>query len=158
MTLPRDASPIASSSPLALVLASESPRRLALLGQAGIAPTAVRAAAIDESIHRKEAPRAYALRVAAEKARTVAAAWRGEPALFLAADTVVAAGTRILPKATNDAEVRDCLKLLSGRAHRVLTAIAVQAPGQQLRTRIVETRLIFCQLAPDAIEAYVRCG
>jgi septum formation protein len=158
MTSPRDASPIASSSPLALVLASESPRRKALLAQAGIVPDAVQAAAIDESIHRKEEPRPYALRLAGEKARAVAAAWRGGPAVFLAADTVVACGRRILPKAGSDADVRDCLKLLSGRAHRVLTAVAVLTPAGKIRTRIVETRLIFCRLDAADIESYVRCG
>jgi septum formation protein len=156
MTSPRGGSPIASSKPL--VLASGSPRRLTLLAQAGIAPDAVVAAAIDESIHRKEEPRAYAARLAAGKARAVADGWRGAPALFLAADTVVALGTRILPKAVSDAEVRACLERLSGRAHRVLTAIAVLAPGEKLRTRIVETRLIFCRLDSAAIDSYVRCG
>src|ERR1700742_3243726 len=107
MTSPRDASPIASSSPL-LVLASESPRRLALLAQAGIVPAAVRAAHIDESIHRKEEPRAYAARLAAHKAPPAAAAWDGAPAIFLSADPVVAVGRRILPKAADDAEGRAC--------------------------------------------------
>jgi septum formation protein len=140
------------------VLASESPRRLALLAQAGIVPDAVRAAAIDESIHRKEGPRAYALRLAVEKARTVAAAWHGVPSLFLAADTVVVVGARILPKAENEGEVAECLERLSGRAHRVLTAVAVVAPDQPVRTRMVETRLIFSRLDAGAIAAYVRCG
>jgi septum formation protein len=143
---------------LALVLASESPRRLALLGQAGIIPDAVRAAAIDESIHKKEGPRNYALRLAVEKARSVAAAWRGAPAVFLGADTVVAVGARILPKAGSDTEVSDCLKRLSGRSHRVLTAVAIHSPDRQIRTRIVETRLIFSRLDDVAIAAYVRCG
>ena len=159
MTLPRGALPIASSSaPSQLVLASESPRRLALLAQAGIVPGAVRAAAIDESIHRKEEPRPYALRVATAKARAVAAAWDGPPSVFLAADTVVALGTRILPKASSDVEVRDCLGRLSGRSHRVFTAIAALAPDGKLRTRMVETRLIFCRLDAATIEFYVRCG
>jgi len=157
MTSPRGVSPIASSKPLALVLASESPRRLALLAQAGVTPDAVIAARIDESIHRKEEPRAYALRLAGEKARAVAAGWSGAPALFLAADTVVTVGTRILPKAAGDAEVHECLERLSGRAHRVLTAIAVLAPGEKLRTRIVETRLIFCRLDAAAVDSYVSC-
>jgi septum formation protein len=140
------------------VLASESPRRRALLAQAGIVPDAVLAAAIDESIHRKEESRPYALRLAVEKARAVEVAWPGNPALFLAADTVVACGRRILPKAGSDDEVRVCLKLLSGRAHRVLTAVAVLAPAGKIRTRIVETRLIFCRLDAAGIESYVRCG
>ncbi len=156
MTSPRGGSPIASNR--VLVLASESPRRLTLLAQAGIVPDAVRASAIDETIHRKEEPRPYALRLAAAKARAVADAWDGVPALVLAADTAVAVGRRILPKASSDAEVRQCLELLSGRAHRVLTAVALLAPDGKLRTRMVETRLIFDRLDAAAIESYVRCG
>jgi septum formation protein len=157
MTSPRGVSPIVSNRP-ALVLASESPRRKALLAQAGVAPDAIQAAAIDESIHRQELPRPYALRLAEQKARAVAAAWTGGPALFLAADTVVACGRRILPKAETADVVRECLELLSGRAHRVTTAIAVLAPDGKLRTRSVETRLTFARLHPSDVEAYVRCG
>jgi len=158
MISPRGASPIASSKP-ALVLASESPRRLALLAQAGIAPDAVRAAGIDESIHRDELPQPYAERLAAAKARAAAAAWDGPAAVFLAADTVVSVGRRILPKAGTEDEVRACLALLSGRSHRVTTAIAaLPTVGGTLRTRTVETRLIFDRLDSACIEAYVRCG
>lgn len=157
MTSPRDASPIASSKP-ALVLASESPRRLQLLAQAGVVPDAVQAAAIDESIHRKEEPKAYAARLAAQKARAVAAQWSGPAAVVLAADTVVVLGRRVLPKAADGDEVRGCLKMLSGRAHRVLTAVAALGPDKKLRTRMVETRLIFDRLDAAAIDAYVRCG
>src|SRR6478735_1485895 len=98
-----------------LVLASESPRRLALLAQAGITPDAVRPAAIDETVRKNELPRVHAQRLAVEKARKVHSEWNGKPALILAADTVVALGRRILPKAMDDQEVRACLKLLSGR-------------------------------------------
>ena len=158
MISPRGASPIASSSPL-LVLASESPRRLALLAQAGLTPDAVRAAGIDESIHRQELPRPYAQRLAAAKAAAAASGWDGPPALFLAADTVVSVGRRILPKAETDAEVRACLALLCGRAHRVTTALALlPTVGGKLRTRTVETRLALDRLDGDAIESYVRCG
>jgi septum formation protein len=110
-----------------LVLASESPRRKALLAQAGIAPDAIRAAAIDESVHRNEMPRAYALRLAQTKARAVVEQWTGAQSVILAADTVVALGRRILPKAESDREVRRCLEMLSGRGHMVLTAIAAAA-------------------------------
>jgi septum formation protein len=157
MTSPRDASPIASSKP-SLVLASESPRRLALLAQAGIVPDAVCAADIDESIHKKEEPRAYAARLAAGKARAVATQWSDAPAVFLAADTVVALGRRVLPKAADGSDVRACLEMLSGRAHRVLTAVAAISPAGKLRTRMVETRLIFDRLDAAAIDAYVQCG
>ena len=156
MTSPRAASPIASSKPL-LVLASESPRRLALLAQAGIVPGAVRSAGIDESVHRNERPSQHALRLAQAKARAVADAWDGGPALFLGADTVVSVGRRILPKAETPDQVRDCLKALSGRAHRVTTGIAMLA-GDKFRTRMVETRVVFDRLDDAAIEAYVQCG
>lgn len=138
MTSPKAASPIASSKPF-LVLASESPRRLALLAQAGIVPDAVRAAGIDETVHRKELPRPYAGRLAAAKARAAALGWDGAPgALFIAADTVVSVGRRILPKAETEEQVRECLALLSGRAHRVTTAVAVLGIDGKLRTRTVE--------------------
>ncbi|MEJ0043302.1 MAG: Maf family nucleotide pyrophosphatase [Rhizomicrobium sp.] len=157
MISPKGASPIVSSKPI-LVLASESPRRLALLAQAGIVPDAVRAAGMDESIHRLELPAPYARRLAEAKARAVAAAWEGAPAVFLAADTVVSVGRRILPKAGTDDEVRACLALLSGRAHRVTTAIAALPMAGKIRTRTVETRLIFDRLDGPAVESYVRCG
>ncbi|MBS0470577.1 MAG: septum formation protein Maf [Proteobacteria bacterium] len=154
MTSPRGASPIASNS--RLVLASESPRRKALLAQAGIAPDEIRPANIDESIHRNEQPRPYALRLASAKAAVVA---EGAPdALILAADTVVALGRRVLPKADRAEIVQECLERLSGRAHRVMTAIAVATPGGKIRTRIVETRLIFDRLDDARIADYVRCG
>lgn len=154
MTSPRGASPIVLSS--RLVLASESPRRKALLAQAGIAPDAIVPAAIDESIHRNELPRPYALRLAAAKAAAVAES--EADTIVLAADTVVALGRRILPKAESPEVVRDCLERLSGRAHRVMTAVAVAIPGGKIRTRIVETRLIFDRLDAARIEDYVRCG
>src|ERR1700689_1227646 len=107
MTSPKGALPIASNNPLALspagglplVLASESPRRKALLAQAGIVPDAILPAAIDERPHKAEQPRGYAVRLAIAKAATAQSAWNGEPSLVLAADTVVACGRRILPKA-----------------------------------------------------------
>src|ERR1700742_925797 len=148
MTSPRAASLIDSvdmSAPL--VLASESPRRRALLAQAGIIPDAVLPAAIDESVRKGELPRAHALRLAAEKAREGAGEWRGKPAFTLAADTVVALGRRILPKAGDDAEVRACLKLLSGRRHQVITAIALLTPAGALRTRVVLTRVSMLRLS-----------
>jgi len=157
MTSPRGGSPIASNRPV-LVLASESPRRKALLAQAGIAPAAVLPTHIDETPQRGETPRAHALRLAGEKARAAAALWDGEPALFLAADTVVAVGRRILPKAESEEQVRSCLSLLSGRNHQVLTAIAALAPDGALKIRAVMTRVSFKRLSPDEIESYVRYG
>jgi len=143
-----------------LVLASESPRRLALLAQAGIVPDAILAAAIDESPRRGELPRIHALRLAVAKARTVGESWSGAAAFILAADTVVACGRRILPKATDDDEVRACLKLLSGRRHQVLTAIALLTPPGEnspaaLRTRVGMTRVSILRLSEAAISRYV---
>ncbi len=160
MTLPRDASPIVSSKParLALVLASESPRRLALLAQAGIAPDAVQPASIDETPLKAEQPRLYALRLAQEKARAAGENWRGESALILAADTVVACGRRILPKAENEKDVSDCLSLLSGRRHQVLTAVAVRKPDGSVKTAVSLTRVAFKSLTVQEIRAYVQCG
>jgi len=143
-----------------LILASESPRRLALLAQASITPAAVLPAAIDESVLKGEAPRMHALRLAVEKARRVESEWPssskdGKPAFILAADTVVAVGRRILPKAHNDAEVRVCLKLLSGRRHQVITAVALINPQGKLRTRIAMTRVSMLRLTEDEIATYV---
>jgi septum formation protein len=138
-----------------LVLASESPRRIALLAQAGITPDAVRPAAIDESVRKGELPRVHAQRLATEKARKVQGEWRGKPAFILAADTVVAVGRRILPKARNDDEVRDCLALLSGRRHQVITAVALVAPDGKLRLRVAQTRVSLLRLSPARIQAYV---
>ena len=140
-----------------LVLASESPRRLALLAQAGITPDAVRPAAIDETVRKSELPRAHAQRLAAEKARKAQSEWNGKPAFILAADTVVAVGRRILPKAKNDDEVRACLKLLSGRRHQVITAVAVVTPDGTLRLRLAQTRVSLLKLSEGQITAYVDC-
>ncbi|HTO42057.1 MAG TPA: Maf family nucleotide pyrophosphatase [Rhizomicrobium sp.] len=159
MTSPKGASPIASNNPkarLPLVLASESPRRLALLAQAGIVPAAVRGASLDETPAKNETPRQYAARLALDKARAVQAAWTAGPALFLAADTVVACGARILPKAASDTDVRACLTLLSGRRHQVLTAVAVVAPDGPPRQRLVMTRVQFCRLSEAEIDVYAQ--
>jgi nucleoside triphosphate pyrophosphatase len=153
MTSPRDASPIASAK-ADLILASESPRRLALLAQAGITPAHIIATDIDESAKKDELPRIHALRLAGEKARA-AQARHGRPAFILAADTVVAAGRRILPKPENDAEVRACLKILSGRRHQVMTAVALITPDGKLRSRVALTRVSFIRLEQAAIAAYI---
>jgi septum formation protein len=139
-----------------LVLASASPRRLDLLGQIGLVPDAVNAADLDESIAGKEAPRAYALRLAEAKAALVAR--RESDAFVLAADTVVAVGRRILPKADSEADVAHCLALLSGRAHRVHTAVAVVAPDGRRASRIVETRVWFKRLSAEETRRYLQSG
>lgn len=163
MTSPKGVSPIASNNAgrLGLVLASESPRRKALLGQAGIVPDLIRAANLDETPLKGELPRLYALRLAAEKASSVAAKYRelypNAPALVLGADTVVAAGRRILPKPEDGAGVQVCLELLSGRQHQVMTAVAVVLPDGDVRTRIVVTRVVFRRLMACDIQTYVDC-
>lgn len=153
MTSPKGASPIASVR-TELVLASESPRRLALLAQAGIAPAHVVPAAINEQVKKGESPRLHALRLAQEKA-LAAKARHGLDGFILAADTVVACGRRILPKAENDDQVRACLRLLSGRRHQVMTAVALIAPNGACRTRLALTRVSFLRLDESAIKAYV---
>src|SRR5260221_9843185 len=122
-----------------LILASASPRRLDLLARIGVTPDAVVSADIDESVPRGELPRQHALRLAREKAEAVAA--KEPDALVLAADTVVAVGRRILPKADDDATLRACMKLLSGRRHGALTAVAPAIPGGQVRDRLLETTI-----------------
>ncbi|HET7085152.1 MAG TPA: nucleoside triphosphate pyrophosphatase [Rhizomicrobium sp.] len=144
-----------------LVLASESPRRIALLAQAGITPDAVLPAAIDETVRKGELPRLHAQRLAAAKARKVESEWPlrskgGKPAFILAADTVVAVGRRILPKAADDNEVRACLKLLSGRRHQVITAVALITPQGKLRLRVAQTRVSLLKLSEAQINAYVQ--
>ena len=140
---------------MTLILASESPRRAALLAQAGIVPDAILPAAIDESVKKAELPREHALRLATQKARAVAAK---KPNCFvLAADTVVSAGRRILPKAENAAQVAECLKLLSGRRHQVITAVALISPDGRLRTRVALTRVSVLRLTPADIVHYADC-
>jgi septum formation protein len=138
------------------VLASASPRRLALLRQAGLEPSVVIAPEIDETPRKGELPRSYALRVAVGKTEAVVAKEAGS--FVLAADTVVAAGRRILPKAEGADEVGRCLRLLSGRRHMVLTALALKPPGKPMRTRVVATRVAFKVLTAREIEAYVASG
>lgn len=142
-----------------LILASASPRRLALLDQIGITPARVAPADIDESVRAKELPRAQAERIANEKARAAHARLAtNERAVILAADTVVACGRRILPKAEDDATVTKCLQLLSGRRHTVITAIMVVDADRKLRTRTIETKVAFRRLDTNEIADYVRLG
>ena len=145
-----------------LVLASGSPRRLALLAQIGIEPDAVIPADIEETPGRNEAPRALAQRLAVEKADIAhAMALRRADvgaALALAADTVVCVGRRVLPKCEILDEAEDCLRLLSGRAHRVYTGLALVTPGGSRRSRLVETRVRFKRLSRDDLSAYLASG
>jgi nucleoside triphosphate pyrophosphatase len=139
-----------------LVLASASPRRLELLRQVGLQPVKIDPADIDESPRPCELPRAYALRMARTKLAAVADRHRGS--VVLAADSVVACGRRILPKAESEAEARACLKLLSGRRHRVLGGIAVAAPDGAVRARLVETAVRFKRLEMVEIDDYIQSG
>ncbi len=138
------------------MLASASPRRLDLLRQIGLQPDAVVGADIDETPLKNETPRLLALRLAAAKADRVAEEAAG--AYVLGADTVVAVGARVLPKAGSDEEVRRCLALLSGRAHRVLTGLAVISPDGRRAARLVESRVRFKRLSHDDLEGYLRSG
>jgi septum formation protein len=138
-----------------LVLASASPRRLELLARLGVRPDAVTPADLDENPLPKETPVRHAERLAVEKARAVAGLAPG--ALVLAADTVVSVGRRILPKAETEAEAAHCLKLLSGRNHRVTTAVAVRRDERAAR-RVVTTRLTFKVLSAREIAAYLDGG
>lgn len=135
----------------ALVLASASPRRLALLAQIGIVPERVISPDIDETPLPDELPRDYARRLARAKAAAVEA----PGAFVLAADTVVAAGRRILPKAESETELRRCLALLSGRRHRVLTSVVLRSPDGRLRERLVQSVVAFARLTGRQIEDYV---
>jgi septum formation protein len=147
---------LAQATPQRLVLASASPRRLDLLRQIGLEPDAVAASDIDETPLNQETPRRLALRLAEAKAAKVAPLH--PHAHVLAADTVVAVGRRVLPKAGTADEGRACLSLLSGRNHKVLTAVAIVAPGGRTAGRLVETRLQFKRLSHAEIEAYVESG
>jgi septum formation protein len=139
-----------------LVLASASPRRRDLLAQIGLAPDTVAPADIDETPLRGELPRPHALRLA--RAKAAAAATAGDPAAFvLAADTVVAAGRRILGKPADAAEAARFLALLSGRRHRVVTAVALHHAGR-ITERAVETAVKFKRLSEAEIAAYLASG
>ncbi len=142
--------------PPALVLASASPRRLELLRQIGLEPDAVDASDVDETPLKDETPRRLALRLAGAKARHVATRHPG--GYVLAADTVVALGRRVLPKAVTDEEVRSCLQLLSGRAHRVLTGLCVTTPDGRSAQRLVESKVVFKRLTGIEVESYLASG
>ncbi len=139
-----------------LVLASASPRRLALLRQVGIEPDLVEPAALDEAPGADDRPAALAARLATAKAAAVAA--RHPDCFVLAADTVVALGRRVLPKAEDEATARRCLERLSGRRHRVHGGLAVHAPGGRGAWRLVETVVTFKRLEAAEIDAYLAAG
>ena len=145
-----------------LVLASGSPRRLALLAQIGIEPDRLSPSTIDETPRRNEPPRNLAKRLAAEKARAAQAALSADAdlagALILAADTVVSVGRRILPKAEMIEEAASCLRQLSGRSHRVYTGLCLVTAKGQLRRRLIETRVRFKRLSREDVDSYLASG
>ncbi|MCI4661498.1 MAG: Maf family protein [Neomegalonema sp.] len=142
-----------------LILGSASPRRRELLAQIGVVPDAIVPADIDETPRTQELPRDFARRLAQEKAQAVAARFQGEDALVLCADTVVAVGRRILDKPADEAAARTCLTLLSGRRHRVFTAVSVlRCADQRAWNRLVETQVRVKRLSPPEIDAYLASG
>jgi septum formation protein len=145
-----------------LVLASGSPRRLSLVNQAGIEPDALRPANVDEIPRKGELPRGLATRLARAKAEAALEAVRVDEELrgsfIVAADTVVAVGRRILPKAELLDEAAQCLRLLSGRNHHVYTAVCLVTPRESFRQRLVDTRVRFKRLSEEDIEAYLASG
>lgn len=145
---------MAAAAPV-LILASSSPRRLALLRQVGIAPDRIEPPEVDETPRRQEQPRAYAERLAHDKALAVARRLGREEGFILAADTVVACGRRILPKAATRAEAATCLDLLSGRRHRVHGGVCVLAPDGRQAVRVVTTIVRMKRLSAAERNAYL---
>jgi septum formation protein len=135
-----------------LVLASASPRRRELLAQIGIIPERIVAPDVDETPQRHELPRDYVRRIARSKAAAVTGI------VVLAADTAVVAGRRILPKTETEAEARACLAILSGRRHRVLTAVVVAETSAPIRERLVESVVTFTRLTEADIDLYLASG
>ncbi|WP_374828903.1 Maf-like protein [Paenochrobactrum pullorum] len=145
-----------------LILASGSPRRIELLAQAGITPDHIHPADIDEAPLRAEHPRSLARRLSRQKAEKAAEQLRGDESysasFILAADTVVAVGRRILPKAELEDEARECLRLLSGRSHKVFTGVCLIQPNGKLRQTIVESRVRLERLTRTHLDAYLASG
>lgn len=145
-----------------LVLASGSPRRIELLQQAGIEPSRLYPADIDETPLRAEHPRSLAKRLSRGKAERAFEGLKSDPeaagSFILAADTVVAVGRRILPKAELIDEASNCLRLLSGRSHRVYSGICLVTPAGKVRQKLIETRVRFKRLSREELESYLASG
>ncbi|WP_416909376.1 MAG: Maf family protein [Polymorphobacter sp.] len=144
------------SAPAPLILASASPRRAALLARLGLSASEILPANIDETPHKAEPPRTHAARLAAEKAAAVAALRPGQ--WVLAADTVVAVGARILPKAEDEATARACLALMSGRRHRVHTAVHLITPDGRAHATASESQIIFHRLTEADTNSLIAAG
>ena len=141
-------------TPPRLILASASPRRRELLAQIGIVPDAIRAPDIDETPRRRELPRALAMRLARAKAEAAAT----DGSFVLAADTVVAVGRRVLPKAETQDQAASCLALIAGRRHRVLTAVVLLAPDGRRAERVAESVVAVARLTAAQQGAYLASG
>jgi septum formation protein len=141
-----------------LLLASSSPRRLALLRQVGVIPDRIVAPEVDETPLARELPRAHVLRLAEAKASDIARRPEAAGAFVLAADTVVACGRRILGKADDEAAAERCLRRLSGRRHRVYTAVAAVAPDGRRAVRVAQTLVRFKRLHERDIASYLAAG
>jgi septum formation protein len=145
-----------------LVLASGSPRRLALMAQIGLEPDVLMPAEVDETPDRGELPRTLAVRLAREKAERVIERVRDNhdlrDAYIIGADTVVAVGRRILPKPELLEEAAACLRLLSGRTHRVYSGVCLVTPQSSIKTRLVESRIRFKRLSSTDLESYLASG
>ncbi|TWH00565.1 septum formation protein [Mesorhizobium sp. J18] len=151
------------SAPQKLVLASGSPRRIELLQQAWIEPDRLLPSDVDETPLKAEHPRSLAKRLSRSKAEKALERLKAEgedsaEAFVLAADTVVAVGRRILPKAEMIEEASSCLRLLSGRSHRVYTGLCLATPKGKLRQKLVESRVRFKRLSREEIDAYLASG
>lgn len=138
------------------ILASASPRRIALLKEIGITPDKIIPAEIDERPRKGELPKKQAERLALEKLKTVME--KETEGIILAADTVVACGRRVLPKPKTDDEVRACWKMLSGRRHKVFTSVAMKRPDGRILQKTAESIVKFRRVTEPEIESYVQSG
>ena len=151
--------PAAAKSPVKLVLASASPRRLALLERVGLVPDLLNPADVDEIPRKRETPRALSVRLARAKAERALemplVRGLGGNTFVIAADTVVGLGRRILPKAQTAEQAKDCLSLLSGRSHWVYSSVCLASPGNRFAARCVETKVRFKRLSREDIDSYI---
>lgn len=145
-----------------LVLASASPRRIELLAQIGIEPAFLQPADINETPQRLEHPRSLAKRLSRQKAEKAKEKLQNDTdyqsAFILAADTVVGVGRQVLPKAESEDVALDCLRLLSGRAHKVFTGVCLITPKGSVRQALVESRVRFDRLSRRQMDAYISSG
>ena len=151
-----------AAAPVKLVLASASPRRLALLERVGLAPDLLNPSDVDETPRKRETPRALSVRLAGEKAKAAYAMPQvkalGSNVFLLAADTVVGLGRRILPKAETPEQAEDCLWLLSGRSHWVYSTVCLMTPGGKSSARCSETKVRFKRLSREDVASYIKSG